>query len=102
MLACKRKPNDGTAKDMLHEISICRQFNLDTKDLERFFTFLRCSVLSIISRSYAPLVTCSLRLLFTIPSQSVIFIFQMERLGPLQNKTHGSYEHGDFFCCCYL
>lgn len=85
MLACKRMPNDGTAKDVFHEISICRQFNLDTKDLEHFFTFLHCCVLSIISCSYAPLVTCSLRLLYTIRSQSVIFIFQMERLGPLQN-----------------
>lgn len=69
MLACKRKPNDGTAKDVFHEISICRQFNLGTKDLERFFIFLRCCVLTIISHSYAPLVTCSLRLLFTSPSQ---------------------------------
>lgn len=49
MLVCNRKPNSGAAKDAFHEISISRQFNLDTTDLECSFTFLCCPVFGPIS-----------------------------------------------------
>lgn len=63
MLVCNKEPNSGAAKDAFHEISISRQFNLDTTDLECSFTFLCCRVLAPIS-----LISASLFFLFIMDS----------------------------------
>lgn len=55
MLLSNKKPNSGAAKDAFHEISISRQFNLDSTDLECSFTFLCCPVLAPISPILASL-----------------------------------------------
>lgn len=78
MLVSNKKPNSGAAKDAFHEISISRQFNLDSTDLECSFTFLCCPVLAPIS----PILASLFFLFIKDYTQPLTFVFQKERLGP--------------------